>query len=88
MVARLLTFAVMDNWKVLLSYQGHPAMIRGLSKQDVWCAGRIRMYPSYSQILSVSGYLPNVRKKDRDVIESLLAEALEKRGEFINLVWM
>ncbi len=87
-MARLLTFVVMDNWKVLLSYQGHPAMMRGLSKQDVWCAGRIRVFPSYGQILSVSGYLPNVKKKDHDAIEGLLAEALEERGLYINLVWM
>jgi len=83
-----LSFVVMDNHNLMLSNQGHPAMMRGKCKQDVWCAGRIRIFPVYGQVMGVSGWLPNVKGKDREYIESLLYQALEERGFFINLVWM
>jgi hypothetical protein len=73
-VKRELCFVIMDNHVVHVSRQGHPAMMRELCRQDVWCAGRVRM-PS-GRLYRVSGSLPNVRDRERDEVADLLSREL------------
>jgi len=86
-----IAYVVMENWNVYLSFKGHhPHMIRDcdISKLDVWCAGRIDVDGGgVGYIIPTSGYLPNTKPRDFEVVEELLQEALVKLDLYIHLRW-
>lgn len=87
MSAKWYAFAVLDNYRLVVSESGHPTMLRSVERQDVLCAGRFRI-TDVIEVFGASGALPSVEKKHRIIVEDLLIDYAERQSKFpVKVIW-
>ena len=83
LIGKWYAFVLTSEGNLMYSESGHPTMLRSIRRQDVLCAGRFRVTTKmHLEVLSTSGALPNVTKKEFDLVEYELLRILEECNVF------
>lgn len=83
LIGKWYAFVLTNEGNLMYSKSGHPTMLRSIRRQDISCAGRFRVTTKmHLEVLPTSGALPNVTKKEFNLVEYELLRILEEREIF------